>query len=276
MEENSADVDALIAALESHGMIPVCVFYAGVEGNDSDQKPPWLDLFKAAGVDVVLNLMAGRLVKNADQRHLLEGLDVPIIQLLRAHSQSPDQWRADPQGLPAITAVYSLAQPETNGVIAPVLVAGSRQDPQQPAGTGYRPFLPVGERIDTLCRRVKRWVTLRRTANRDKRITFVLHNNPCKGMEATVGLAVGLDAFESLARVLRQMKKAGYDVGAAPETDRKILDAIMSRKAVAEFRWTTVDEIVRKGGALHMMDETEYAPWFAALPEPARLKVLED
>lgn len=152
-----------------------------------------------------------RLIKSAGRRHLLEGLDVPVIQLLRAHSQNPEQWRADPQGLPAMTAVYSLAQPETNGVIAPILVAGSRQDPQQPAGTGYRPFLPVSERIDTLCRRVQRWVILRRTANRDKRITFVLHNNPCKGMEATVGMAVGLDAFESLARVLRQMKKAGYD-----------------------------------------------------------------
>ena len=128
-----------------------------------------------------------------------------------------------------MTAVYFLAQPETNGVIAPILVAGSRQDPQQPAGIGYRPFLPIGERIDTLCRRVKRWVTLRRTANRDKRITFVLHNNPCKGMEATVGMAVGLDAFESMARVLRQMKKAGYDVGMPPDTGgtAKILATIL-------------------------------------------------
>jgi cobaltochelatase CobN len=65
-------------------------------------------------------------------------------------------------------------------------------------------------------------------------------------------------------------------VGAAPETGREILDAVMSRKAVAEFRWTTVDEIVRKGGALHLMDEAEYAPWFEALPEPARAKVLAD
>ncbi|MBT8341984.1 MAG: hypothetical protein HKP58_13475 [Desulfatitalea sp.] len=88
--------------------------------------------------------------------------------------------------------------------------------------------------------------------------------------------AVGLDAFESLAWVLRQMKMAGYDVGAAPKTGREIRDAIMSRKAVAEFRWTTVDEIVRKGGALHLMDEAEYAPWFNALAEPSRLKVLED
>ncbi|MBZ4658093.1 MAG: Cobaltochelatase [Desulfacinum sp.] len=276
VEENTADVDAVITALENHGMMPVGVFFDGVEGSDGHREPPWLDLFKAAGVDVILNWMAGRLVKNADRLHLLEGLDVPIIQLLRAHSQSPDQWRADPQGLPAVTAVYSLAQPETNGVITPIPVAGSRQDPLQPAGIGYRPFLPVSERIDTLCRRVKRWVTLGRTANRDKRITFVLHNNPCKGMEATVGLAAGLDTFESLARVLRQMKKAGYDVGTAPQRGSDILDAIMCRKAVSEFRWTTVDEIVRKGGALYLMDEAEYLPWFESLPESARTKVLND
>jgi cobaltochelatase CobN len=276
VEENTADVDALIAGLESYNMMPVCVFCAGVEDWVGRPEPLWLKCFTTAGVEAVLNLMAGRLLKTADQTPLLEALDVPIFQLMRSHNQTPEQWLADPQGLPAMTAVYSLAQPETNGVIAPVLVAGSRQEPNRPVGTGYRPFLPIPERIDMLCRRVRRWVCLRRRANGDKRITFVLHNNPCKGVEATVGLAVGLDTFESLARVLRAMKKAGFDVGDAPYTGRDICDAIMTRKAMAEFRWTTVDEIVRKGGALHMMAAEEYVPWFQGLPEPARNKVLTD
>jgi cobaltochelatase CobN len=127
-----------------------------------------------------------------------------------------------------------------------------------------------------LCRRVRRWIRLRRLANRDKRITFVLHNNPCKGVEATVGMAVGLDTFQSLAQVLQAMKSAGYDVGQAPANGREILDQIMSRKAVAEFRWTTVDEIVTKGGALYMMGKDEYGPWFDTVPERARTKVLDD
>ena len=37
-----------------------------------------------------------------------------------------------------------------------------------------------------------------------------------------------------------------------------------------------MDEIVRKGGALHLMTGDEYLPWFDALPEAARQKVIDD
>lgn len=278
-EENTAEVDAVIRALESHGLAPLCVFCAGAEGAAAadPQGPPWMDFFRQPpGVELVLSFMAGRLLKTAGHTDLLRALDVPIIQLLRAHGQTPAQWQDDPRGLAAITTVYSLAQPETFGVIAPVMVAGTEPARPDEPDNGLRTFVPMDERIQTLCRRVRRWVRLRRMPNRDKQITFVLHNNPCKGVEATVGMAVGLDTFESLAQVLQAMKAAGYDVGDAPASGSEILDAIMSRKAVAEFRWTTVDEIIDKGGALHLMGKDEYLPWFEGLPEPARRKVLTD
>lgn len=278
VEKNTADVDAVILALEAHGLVPLCVFCTGAEDAAAgDGEPPWMAIFRTSpGVEAVLSLMAGRLFKTTDQVFLLEQLNVPVIQLVRAHNQTPDQWRDDPQGLPATTAVYSLAQPEAFGVSAPVMVAGSVQAKPGDPAHGCRTFIPIEDRIHTLCRRVRRWVRLRQTANRDKRITFVLHNNPCKGVEATVGMAVGLDALESLALVLQAMKRAGYHVGGAPATGREILKEIMDRKAVAEFRWTTVDEIVAKNGALCMMDRNEYGPWFDQLPEKARSKVLGD
>ncbi|MGD9125270.1 MAG: cobaltochelatase subunit CobN, partial [Desulfarculaceae bacterium] len=132
------------------------------------------------------------------------------------------------------------------------------------------------ERIDHVCRRLKKWLRLRRLSNSEKRITFVLHNAPCKGVEATVGLGVGLDVFQSLARTLQAMKQAGYDVGEAPAQGKAILDHIMDKKAISEFRWTTVDEIVRKGGVLHMTDREEYQPFLESLPPQARSKLLED
>lgn len=279
VEENTADVDAVIHTLESHGLAPMCVFSPGAEdaADTAPDGPPWLKLFlQPPGVKIVLSMMAGRLLKRGDQSFLLEQLDVPVIQLLRSHHQTPDQWRDDPRGLAAITTVYSLTQPETFGVSAPVMTAGSVPDDSSDPSNSVRTFVPVQERIDTLCRRVQRWIHLGRLANRDKRVTFVLHNNPCKGVEATVGMAVGMDTFESLARVLQQMDSTGYDVGRPPDTGRELLDMIMDRKAEAEFRWTTVDEIVAKGGALHMMDHDEYGPWFDRLPEAARGKVLED
>jgi cobaltochelatase CobN len=279
VEENTADVDAIILALESQGVAPLGLFCAGAEdaAAGAPDGPQWLALLRQPpGVEAVLSLMAGRLLKKKEQSALLEQLDVPVIQLLRSHHQTPDQWRDDPQGLAAMTAVYSLAQPETFGVAAPMMVAGTAQAGPDDPLHGSRTYVPIDERVRTLCRRVRRWIRLRRLANHDKRITFVLHNNPCKGVEATVGMAVGLDTFESLARVLQTMKSAGYDVGQAPAAGREILDEIMNRKAVAEFRWTTVDEIVAKGGALYMMDRDEYGPWFETVPQRARTKVLDD
>lgn len=278
-EKNTADVDAVIHALASHGLAPLCFFCDGVDsGQGVDRKaPPWLAHFRQPpGVEAVISFMAGRLLKHSDPLSLLQKLNVPIVQLLRSHNQSPDQWYADPVGLPPLTTVYSLSQPETAGIIAPTMVAGTAQPRNDGQGDGWRQFVPIEERIETLCRRTCRWVRLRQMANRNKRVTFVLHNNPCKGVEGTVGMAVGLDTFQSLAAVLQAMKAQGYDVGAAPADGGKILKEIMDRKAVSEFRWTTVDEIVTKGGALHLMDGDEYTPWFQQLPEPSRHKVLDD
>ncbi len=106
-------------------------------------------------IDMLLSFMAGRLLRQTDQIDLLQKLDVPIIQLLRAHGQTPDQWREDPPG----------------------------------GAAGH-------------------------------------------------------------ALLLRHLADAGYDVGDAPASGTKILETIMERKAVAEFRWSTVDEIVTKGGDL--------------------------
>lgn len=277
-EGNTADLDALILRLEAHFLTPVCLFCEGAEdGASATKDPQWLKVFRCLqDLEVILSFMGGRLLKTNQQVTRLETLDVPIIQMLRAHTQTPGQWEADPRGLPAISAVYSLAQPETFGAIAPVMVAGSEAQGKSSAPIGPRRFIPIDARIETLCRRIWRWIRLRQMAQWDKQITFVLHNAPCKGVEATVGAAVGLDTFASLARVLEAMRADGYDVGDAPAEGGDILATIMDRKAMSEFRWTTVDEIVAKGGVLHRVRADSYEPWFNQLPAAARNKVLAD
>jgi len=51
----------------------------------------------------------------------------------------------------------------------------------------------------------------------------------------------------------------------APADGKALIDYIMSRKSIYEFRWTTVDEIVSKGGALVLITKDEYEQWFAKL-----------
>lgn len=268
VEENLAEIDLLISCLEKEGLRPMAVFSPGVEEGD---KPAWLNLMRQARPAAMINFMAGRLLQRRQDSSLLAELDIPVFQGLRSHSQTPDQWLADPVGLPPMTSVFSHNYPEMFGAARPTMVAGCEQDEVE--GHSMRTFLPIQERIATLCRRIKTHIRLRQLANRDKRLTIVLHNNPCKGVEATVGMAVGLDSFQSLGRLLARLQGEGYDIGEAPTDGSEILTELLDRKALAEFRWTTVDEIVAGGGALTFMGRDEYGSWFDELDETVQTRV---
>ena len=281
VEKNRADIDAVIKAIESHDMVPLCVFSEGA-GDGSlplRERYPWLVYFKESGprFSAILN-MAGRLLSRPEDTGILGELNVPVFQMIRLYHQSPDEWEQDSGGLGtgSHSMVYSLAQQEMAGVIEPSMAAGSIPKIDAKMDITVRLYVPVEERIEHVCNRLERWIKLRTLPNSEKRVTIVLNNNPCKGVEATLGLAAGLDTFESVARVIRAMKDAGYDVGNAPEHGKAIIDLFLERKAISEFRWTTVDEIVKKGGALYRMAENEYEALLDHLPAPAKDRILSD
>jgi len=282
MEKNCAEVDAVIHALERYAFIPLCVFCEGVADSTLplDKRYPWIDLFKSVGDDFafVLNLMAGRLLSRAEDTPVLESLNVPIIQLIRLYHQTPEDWDADPGGLGpgSHSMVYSLAQPEMSGAIEPTLVAASVSETDARSGLNYRRYVPMTERIDHLCRRLTRWHRLKAMPVAQRQLTIVLNNNPCKGVEATLGLAAGLDTFESLVAFMSALKAEGYDVRDIPDDGEALLNMFLERKAISEFRWTTVDEIVKKGGVLHRTTQGEYETFLENLPARARTRIIDD
>ncbi|MFQ9492521.1 MAG: cobaltochelatase subunit CobN, partial [Bilophila wadsworthia] len=77
-----------------------------------------------------------------------------------------------------------------------------------------------------------------------------------------------------MSRILRAMRQAGYAVD-VPESGAALIETIMERKAISEFRWTTVQEIEAKGGVLAHVDLATYRRWFDAYPENVRQKVAE-
>lgn len=79
--------------------------------------------------------------------------------------------------------------------------------------------------------------------------------------------------MESVARILQQMKEAGYKLDWMPEGGKELVEEIMGRKALPDFRWTTIDEIVDKGGAAAMLSLEKYQEWFNELPGTVRDKV---
>lgn len=283
-EKNHDDIDAVIRELASQGMTPLCVVSEGPRDAalPLEDRYPWLDylteLEKAERPMALINLMAGRLLATASDTPVLVDLDIPVFQGVRLYQQTPEDWEKDIDGSGAggFSTVYALSQPEMAGVVEPSMTAATLPEHHPNTDISFRRYVPVNERITHLCRRIKKWAALARMPNPDKRITIVLNNNPCKGVEATLGLAAGLDTFESLARTIAALESEGYDVGDAPKDAKALLDLFMEKKAFSEFRWTTVDETVKKGGVLSFMDEAAYRRRFDALPQAARDRVEED
>jgi cobaltochelatase CobN len=200
---------------------------------------------------------------------LFKRLNIPLFSPVISYYQNEEQWRANPEGLGAQVG-WSMAMPEFEGVIEP-LVIGASSGTDNPEEERY---LPIPDRMQKFAGRVARWVELGRKPNAEKKVAFILHNNPCVSVEASVGGAAHLDSLESVALVLQRMKTAGYNV-TPPNSGKELIDTIMERKAISEFRWTTVEEIVAKNGALDLLEPERYRPWFEELPEATRQRMCE-
>ncbi|HTP66545.1 MAG TPA: cobaltochelatase subunit CobN, partial [Geobacteraceae bacterium] len=192
---------------------------------------------------------------------LMKRLDIPLFSPVISYYKNEGQWQTDPEGLGPQVG-WSMAMPEFEGVIEP-LVVGASNGTDNPEEERY---LPIPNRMRRFARRVARWVELGRNPNAEKKVAFILHNNPCVSVEASVGGAAHLDSLESVALTMQRMKEAGYNV-IPPQSGKELIDTIMERKAISEFRWTTVEEIVAKGGALDQLEPERYLPWFEELPQ---------
>lgn len=194
---------------------------------------------------------------------ILKRLDVPVFSPVTSYYRTIEEWKNDKEGLGAGIG-WSIAMPEFEGVIEPIIIGGgSKED------SDLQRRMPIEERCRKLARRVANWVRLRQKPVAGRKVAFILHNNPCASVEATVGGGANLDTLESVARIMRRMREVGYSVE-PPADGQELITTIMNRKAVSEFRWTTVDEIVNKGGVLKQVTKEEYLEWFQTLSPAVR------
>ncbi|RLF14039.1 MAG: hypothetical protein DRJ97_06975 [Thermoprotei archaeon] len=283
---NLDPVKALVEALEAEGLGAIPVFTYGFRnpGLGSPSAEDSIKAFFMAGgrplVDLIINLTSFFLL-DRDRRSgfheapgldLLRSLNVPVIQAVHSHYRSVEEWLKDPQGLDYLSQVYVVIMPEVDGLAEPIVLAGSRVDDE-----GVKRYEAFLEHAKYLARRAKRWIQLRRKNPRERKVAIVLINPPCKGLESSVAVGLGLDVPESVVRLLRRLKELGYEVGdKVPESGDALIKEIMERRALSEFRWTSVEDIVKRGGAAAFVDPETYMEWFNELPADVREKMIED
>jgi cobaltochelatase CobN len=282
----SLDVEtALVRALEARGLRVLSVFcYSirdaalGTRGSGAAVEAFMFGRGGASLVDAMVKLSPFLLgnrrgegqTRSGRGEDILVRLNCPVFSPVVSHRKSVAEWREDVHGLGSDMS-WSVAMPEFEGVIEPMIVAAARRY-EDASGVALEDREPILERCRRLAARVRRWVDLRRTPVSERRIAFILHNNPCASVEATVGGAAKLDSLQSVADILAAMQATGYTV-TVPENGQALIETIMERKAISEFRWTTVDEIVAKGGCLDQLELTTYERWWNTFPPAVRERI---
>jgi len=275
--------NSLIDKFEKRGIGVIPIFSYSIKDSELGNKGSgelimeWLIKEDESRVDALINLQSFFLSSNrgSDVRNtkhavsgvgILKKLDIPVFHPLISYNKTEKEWRKEGHGLGGLTG-FTIAMPEFEGVIEPIIIGTQSEDSKER-------YDPVDERIEKVVKRVKNWIRLRRKPVSERKVAFILHNNPCASVEATVGGGAKLDTLESVARIMHRMKDAGYDVN-PPKDGKELINTIMDSKAISEFRFTPIEEIVDKGGVLKFVTKDEYEEWFNTLELGVRKRINE-
>lgn len=192
---------------------------------------------------------------------LASKMDVPMVNPLVLSGMNEKEW-LEKDGLGSKLSSY-IVLPEYSGLTDPFMIATSERRGEDSEEC------PLEGRCRRFAHRLRKRIDLQRKRNSEKRIVFMLNISACASVEATIGLAVSLDTFESLRRIMSEMKERGYDVR-VPESADSIVRDILDRKAFAAHRWASPEDISSAGGVVYRMPAAEYAGMFSRLPEKVR------
>jgi cobaltochelatase CobN len=279
MSGNVAFVDVLAAAVEDAGGRALPVFCASLRTADAGL----LETLAEADVLVVTVLAAGG-TRPADAAAggddeawdvgALASLDVPILQALTLTS-ARQTWADSDQGLTPLDAATQIAVPEFDGRLITVPFSFKETD-----ADGLPRYVADPERAARVAGIAVRLARLRHTTPDQRRIALVLSAYPTR--HARVGNAVGLDTPASAVRLLRELRRHGYDLGPAtgpdalpgltPDPDGEIPDGDRFIHALIaagghDEEWLTEEQLTANPVRIPL---AVYRGWFDALPAPLR------
>ena len=257
-------IDALIRQFELHANV-IAVFSTGTGDQEAGALPATdvIRKFLTGRIDALVCLASSALSPDAGApEELFREIGVPVFHPLVLYYRTEEEWLESNDGMGSSELGWSVVLPEMYGMVGMIPVASAMQE--GPEGPDHAWHRPIAERVETLSQRVLAWVRLRRIPNHEKKVAFILNSAACASVEANVGAAAHLDTLESVTRILRHLRDQGYRVD-VPVSGEALAREILEKRAINEFRWTTVEDIVRRGGALGFVDLSTYRSWFGEL-----------
>ncbi|BBO82570.1 cobalamin biosynthesis protein CobN [Desulfosarcina ovata subsp. sediminis] len=207
-------------------------------------------------------------------RQGLVDLNVPVVNVIRPYLESIDAWRQSEVGFGPFEVTWAVATPEFSGAIEPTPLIGKTQILDPDTGRRLMVHDTIDETVDHLIPRLKKWVTLQRKPNSEKKIAILYYNH--SGGKQNIGAAY-LNVFRSLQIILKRMKQEGYDVKHMDKiTEEGIQELVLSSgRHVGSWAPGELEELL-KSPDVERVTLAEYKTWFDTLPETFKQKVIQN
>jgi len=274
---NTSFVDSIIKEIERHGANVIPVFFSGTKDENLGIKGlEWvIENYYMKGdkalIDAVISALSFSLSGSSAPDVVLKKLRVPIIKAILT-CNSYEEWRDSAQGLSTMDLPSSVAMPEFDGILITVPVAAMKlSEIHLLTGTKTVTFEPIPERVEKLVRLSLNWAKLKRIPNKEKKAAIIFHNYP-PGND-TIGHAFGLDSSVSVLNILRNMRKAGYQLDFLPEKGQELIEIII-KGLTNDRRWASSEELAER--AVAKIARAQYTKWFNELPADVREKMEKD
>nr|WP_314483516.1 cobaltochelatase subunit CobN [uncultured Pseudomonas sp.] len=261
---NTAFIDVFCQRLQAAGLNPLPIAVASLkESACLEQVEAWLE---AVDAEVVLNTTGFAL--SSPERPNLRPLrrDIPVLQAICAQDNQSG-WEASEQGLGARDLAMHIVLPELDGriITRPVSFKDMawHSERSQSDVVCYRAH---PERMDFVAELARRWVTLARQPNAQKRVALILANYPTR--DGRIGNGVGLDTPAAALNILRALDNEGYPVGELPQSGTQLIHQLLGGV-------TNDLEQIDQRPCAQSMSLADYQAAFERLPAANRQAVLE-
>ncbi|KIZ00427.1 magnesium chelatase subunit H [Monoraphidium neglectum] len=217
----------VVMELEARGAKVVPVFAGGLDFSSPVKKFFYDPLGSGkAFVDCCVSLTGFALVGGPARQdapkaiEALKELNVPYLVSLPLVFQTTEEWLGSELGVHPVQVALQVALPELDGALEPIVFAG------RDSNTGKSHSLP--DRVATLCMRAVNWARLRKKANAEKKLAITVFSFPPD--KGNVGTAAYLNVFGSIFRVLKELRKEGYNVGSLPMNETELIQSVLQAK----------------------------------------------
>jgi cobaltochelatase CobN len=253
---NLSAFDALIRQLAAAGLNPLPIALASLK--EPGCRAVVEELLARAPADIVLNT-TGFSVSSPESASGSSrlGPDLPVLQVI-VSGGNRDDWQAGLSGLSPRDLAMNVVLPEIDGRIITRAVSfkgvARRSERTQISVSEYQ-LDP--ERAQFVSELAARWVQLRRTPVRDRRVALVLANYPAR--DGRLGNGVGLDTPASALVILRALAAAGYAVADLPDSPAELMARLLGQV-------TNEPHSLDSRPALQSLSLDDYRAFLASLP----------